>query len=64
MKLALVLVSGALLASSAVGVSTSAHAMPLQVHQWREIQPNKVRFISQIDTTDKVFFITIDVGWT
>ena len=64
MKLALVLVSGTLLASSVVGVSTTAHAMPLQVQKWREIQPNKVRFIPQIETTDKVFFITIDDGWT
>ena len=64
MKALLALACGALFASSALGVGSPAEAMPLQVQQWREIQPNKVRFISQIDTTDKVFFITIDDGWT
>jgi hypothetical protein len=45
-------------------MAPAADAMPLQPQQWRAIQPNKVRFISPIETTDKVFFITIDDGWT
>ena len=47
-----------------IGMASAADAMPLQPQQWRAIQPNKVRFISPIETTDKVFFITIDDGWT
>lgn len=31
---------------------------------WRPIEPRRVKFISQIETTDKVFFITIDDGIT
>jgi peptidoglycan/xylan/chitin deacetylase (PgdA/CDA1 family) len=62
----LALICGALLASSFFGISTgpSAEALPLKPQKWREIQPEKVRFIAPIETTDKVFFITIDDGWT